>query len=190
MADIGDKKDAHNNNSDDADANNQEIDDDLMISLETNDNKVFKTTLKIARSSTMIDTMIKDLGLSADKLCDEPLKLPNVQSDVMVKVLEYAEHHKGVEDPLVNEENKLSEFDKSFWNELENAEPEKKKLYDVISAANYLDMKYLLDSGCQYIADLMKGKKPDQIREMFGIENDFEPEEYAKIVEETKWAFE
>jgi len=70
-------------------------------------------------------------------------------------------------------------------------------------AANYLNIKDLLDLTCAKVASMIKGKSPEQIREMFGIEvslllnlglffttnqqNDFTPEEEAKIREENKW---
>jgi len=55
-------------------------------------------------------------------------------------------------------------------------------------AANYLDIKPLLDLGCAYVASMIKGKTPEQIRQMFNIENDFTPEEEAQIKQENKWA--
>lgn len=40
-------------------------------------------------------------------------------------------------------------------------------LFDIILAANYLDIKLLLDIGCKTIADLIKGKTPQEIRELY-----------------------
>ena len=40
-------------------------------------------------------------------------------------------------------------------------------------AANYLDIKSLLDLGCAKIASLIKGKTPEEIRQTFNIVNDF-----------------
>ncbi len=55
-------------------------------------------------------------------------------------------------------------------------------------AANYLDIKSLLDLSCAKIATLIKGKTPEEIRKTFNIVNDFTPEEEAQIREENKWA--
>lgn len=36
-------------------------------------------------------------------------------------------------------------------------------------AANYLDIKALLDIGCKTIANLIKGKTPEEIRKIFHL---------------------
>ena len=57
-------------------------------------------------------------------------------------------------------------------------------------AANYLNVMGLLDLTCQTVADMIKGKTPEQIRAIFNIVNDFTPEEEEEIRRENAWAFE
>ena len=57
-------------------------------------------------------------------------------------------------------------------------------------AANYLDIKSLLDLTCQTVADMIKGKTPEEIRKTFNIKNDFTPEEEEEVRRENQWAFE
>ena len=47
-------------------------------------------------------------------------------------------------------------------------------LFQLILAANYLDIKGLLHVTCGKVADMMKGKTPEQIRKTFNIKNDLE----------------
>ena len=60
-------------------------------------------------------------------------------------------------------------------------------LFDLILAANYMDIKPLLDLTCAKVASMIKGKTPEEIRKTFNIENDFTPEEEASVREENKW---
>jgi Skp1 family, dimerisation domain len=55
-------------------------------------------------------------------------------------------------------------FNKEFVN-VDNAQ-----LFELILAANYLNVKRLLDITCQAVAEQIKGKTPEQIRQQFNIE--------------------
>jgi hypothetical protein len=55
-------------------------------------------------------------------------------------------------------------FNKEFVN-VDNGE-----LFELILAANYLNIKNLLDITCQAVAEQIRGKTPQQIREIFLIE--------------------
>ncbi len=64
---------------------------------------------------------------------------------------------------------------------------EQETLFELILAANYMDIKPLLDLTCAKVASMIKGKTPEQIRKAFNIVNDFTPEEEQKVREENKW---
>lgn len=51
-----------------------------------------------------------------------------------------------------------------------------------VQAANYLDIKGLLDVTCKTVANMIKGKTPEEIRKTFNIKNDFTEEEEAQVV--------
>ena len=55
-------------------------------------------------------------------------------------------------------------------------------------AANYMDIKPLLDLACAKVASMIKGKTPEEIRKRFNIKNDFTPEEEEAVRAENKWA--
>ncbi|KAF3669860.1 E3 ubiquitin ligase complex SCF subunit sconC [Capsicum annuum] len=74
-----------------------------------------------------------------------------------------------------------------------------KKLKEAVSSrlkkssskvASYLNIKSLLDLTCQTVADMIKGKTPEEICKTFNIKNDFTPEEEEEARRENTWAFE
>ncbi|KAK7237895.1 hypothetical protein SO694_0002244 [Aureococcus anophagefferens] len=61
-------------------------------------------------------------------------------------------------------------------------------LFELILAANYMDIKRLdLTRRRATVASMIKGKTPEEIRKTFNIVNDFTPEEEAQVREENKW---
>jgi len=50
---------------------------------------------------------------------------------------------------------------------------EQETLFELILAANYMDIKSLLDLTCAKVASMIKGKTPEQIRQTFNIRKDF-----------------
>jgi len=79
------------------------------------------------------------------------------------------------------DKTELSPWDKEFFNVQQN------ELFDIILAANYLDIKPLFDAGCKTVADMIKGKTPDEIRDLFHIKNDFTPEDEERIRNAPDW---
>jgi S-phase kinase-associated protein 1 len=106
-------------------------------------------------------------------------------------VLQWCHEHQDDPDPdsastqddfMGKTSNDISEWDKSFM------KVDQDILFEIILAANYMDIKGLLDLGCQTVANMIKGKSPEEIRKTFNIENDFTPEEEAQIRRENEWA--
>ena len=76
----------------------------------------------------------------------------------------------------------IDEWDQKFM------QVDQEMLFEIILAANYLDIKPLLDVGCKTVANMIKGKSPEEIRKTFNIQNDFTPEEEDQIRRENEWA--
>ena len=89
-----------------------------------------------------------------------------------------------IEKPLRS--NNLSDVTTPWYSEFVNLDQE--ILFELILAANYLDIKSLLELSCAKVASSIKSRSIPEIRKYLNIENDFTPEEEAQIMEENKWA--
>lgn len=154
-----------------------------MLKLQSQEGRVFEVEESVACKSILIKNMVEDSGT------EEEIPLPNVKAPILEKVIEYCRHYKDQMPPEIEKPLKsatLSEivpaFDAAF------VELEQEMLFELILAANYLDIKLLLDLTCAKVASLMKGKNPEEIRRTFNIENDFTPEEEQQVREENRWA--
>jgi S-phase kinase-associated protein 1 len=138
---------------------------------------------KVAIMSELVKTMAE-----GDKE-EKEIPLPNVKSAVLNKVVAYMKYHvdnpaKEIEKPLksANMNEVVSQWDADF------VDVDQELLFELILAANYMDIKPLLDLTCAKVASMIKGKTPEQIRKTFNITNDFTPEEEEAVRAENKWA--
>nr|QKV43681.1 SKP1-like protein [Dianthus caryophyllus] len=169
------------------------------IHLKSSDGEDFEVDEAVLLESQTIKHMIED------GCADSVIPLPNVTGKILAKVIEYCKKHLeagdhnkasssssslyssssssfGVGDDDANKE--LQNWDKEFL------EVDQDTLFDLILAANYLNIKSLLDLTCKTVADMMRGKTPEEIRKTFHIVNDYTEEEEAEIKRENQWAFE
>jgi S-phase kinase-associated protein 1 len=157
------------------------------ITLESSDGSQHVITRLVADRSILIKNLLDDVPQQGDEY--EPIPIPNVNDTVLKKVLEWCEYHKN--DPAVTEDDDsdsrkkstdIGEWDQKFMS------VDQELLFEIILAANYLDIKPLLDVGCKTVANMIKGKSPEEIRKTFNIQNDFTPEEEDQIKRENEWA--
>ncbi|XP_048573866.1 SKP1-like protein 1 isoform X1 [Triticum urartu] len=155
-----------------------------MITLKSSDGEEFQVEEAVAMESQTIRHMIED------DCADNGIPLPNIDSKILSKVIEYCKKHvqadssSSTSTAAAAPAEDLKSFDAEF------VKVDQATLFDLILAANYLNIKGLLDLTCQTVADMIKGKTPEEIRKTFNIKNDFTPEEEAEIRRENQWAFE
>jgi len=104
-------------------------------------------------------------------------------------VLQWCDSHKDTleqeNDELTHPDQKaapINEWDREFM------QVDQESLFEIILAANYMDISALLDLGCRTVANMIKGKTAEEIRKTFNIQNDFTPEEEDQIRRENEWA--
>jgi S-phase kinase-associated protein 1 len=171
----GDRKD-----NDDGGLDDNEV---LTLTLKSQDMQSFPVGKDVAIQSALIKTM-----WSGDQ-SETEIPLPNVRGVILKRVIKYMEYHhtnpaKEIEKPLksANMREVVSEWDANY------VEVDQETLFELILAANYMDIKPLLDLTCAKVASMIKGKTPEEIRKRFNIQNDFSPEEEEAVRAENKWA--
>lgn len=157
------------------------------VTLKSSDGQEFQVDEDVAFQSITVKNMIEDTG------AEFAVPLPNVNGVTLSKVLEYCNKHsdhqkqldKAADDHAKRALDKtVNQWDRDFIN------VDQAVLYFVTLAANYLNIKDLLQLCCQTVADIIKGKTPEEIRAYFHIKNDFTPEEEEEVRRENQWAFE
>jgi len=130
------------------------------VILHSKDEKLFSVNKETAKLFGLVNNLLLD---NPDA---ENIPLPEVESDVLEKIINFTK----------------SETPNEFLNNFNRSE-----LLKMIYATNYLDYKELLDLTMKQIVKNIKNKTPQEIREYFGIESDFTPEEEEQVRKENEW---
>jgi len=156
--------------------------DERKIKLISKEGDDYEVPAAVAKMSELVKNMMEDDDEDAE------IPLPNVKATVLKKVIEFCTHHitepmNEIEKPLKS--SIMAEVVQTWYAEFVNVE--QVILFELILAANYMDIKPLLDLTCATVASMIKGQTPEEIRRIFNISNDFSPEEEAQVREENKW---
>jgi len=127
-----------------------------------------KKEYTVERKHAFISALVKT-SLETDDAAE--LNIPGVTGSILELVVQYATHHKGTEPPLVEKplRSKLmrdvvqDRWDADFIDKIGD---NRQQLYDLILAANYMDIKSLLHLGCAKVASLIKGQPLEKIKEI------------------------
>ncbi|PON99329.1 S-phase kinase-associated protein [Trema orientale] len=171
-----------------------------LVILKASDGVTFYVEEVAAIKLGLIKKMVERGGCDVKNL----IPLPNVNSQVLSMVLEWCKKHANDDNEDEDQDKKgnnnsdddVKKLGDHKESSMEKLRAEKKRkddlkkwdkefikdmdvdtLYDLLTAANYLNGNELVDLLAQKTASMMVGKSPQEIREMFKIENDFAPEE-------------
>ncbi|KAK5990269.1 E3 ubiquitin ligase complex SCF subunit sconC [Cladobotryum mycophilum] len=140
--------------------------------LVSNDNATMEIDRTVAERSVLLKNMLEDLN-GAGVSQENPIPIVNVNEAVLRKDDDSDARKKTTD---------IEEWDQKFM------QVDQEMLFEIILASNYLDIKPLLDVGCKTVANMIKGKSPEEIRKTFNITNDFSAEEEEQIRRENEWA--
>ena len=151
----------------------------INLTLVSSDNQKFQLDSKTAERSKLL------VGLLGDYEENTDIPLPDIKSNILEKVIAYLTYYKEKSPkeipkplPSANLADVVDQWDIDFINSIEL-----NNVFDMINAANYMDISSLLDLSCAKIASVMKGKTAEEIRAMFNIENDLSEEEIKEYEE-------
>jgi len=131
------------------------------------------TKLPVDKSHAMMSKLVANI-VEGDAEATE-IAVKQVDSDTLKLIVNYLEHHKGQEPAEIAKPirsvkmEKIVEdpWDAKFINDLA-----KRQLFQLILGANYMDCKSLLHLGCAKVATMIKGKSPEEIKQILGEEEE------------------
>lgn len=159
--------------------NNLSIDNDEKfdtLMLKSSEGRLFCVGKKTIYQSSVIKNMYEDIEGSEP---DIRIPLTTIDSETLERILIYCDHHKHDEptdEPLPKFEY-MSDWDKEYINLPYDT------LVKLVIAANFLDIKALLDLCCKAIADSIKDKSTEEIRKLFKMDEIVEDDEEPKNIE-------
>ena len=125
--------------------------DDVMVTLCSQEGQKFEVKKSIIKQSELVLTMIDDDDNddNDDDDTTQEIPLPNVREEVLKKVIAFCEHHATADFPEIekplkssNMQEVVGEWDATY------VECDMEFLFELILAANYMDIKSLLDLTC------------------------------------------
>lgn len=149
-----------------------------IVNLRSSENEIFKVSEEVAKQSVVVRIFLEEDDSNDDEIT---IPLPNISGRLLGMVIEWIVMH--VEEKLAEEA--LHAWKTKFMEDLDLD-----LLFELIMAANYLEVTDLFHATCQCVADKISGKSPEEIRKIFNITNDFTPEEEAEIRRQNAWVFE
>jgi S-phase kinase-associated protein 1 len=162
--------------------------EERKITLVSGEGKGFRVTKDVALMSGTVSSMLE--GHDYSKEIEVPLL--NVSSEILEIVISFCVHH--VKSPMSEIDKPLKSATMSEnvdeWDAKFIDDQTQNVIFGLILAANYMNIKSLLDLSCAKVSSLIKGKTPEEIRRTFNIKNDFGTEEEKKMREENEWCVE
>lgn len=158
--------------------------DGTIVTLVSQEGTMFSMPICVVRHSTLISTMLEDDGGEDGEVAEIPL--PYVKAAVMTRVAEFLQLYEDEPFPEIPKPlpstNMADAVPAKYAAFVDGLSPEMQ--FELILAANYMDVQPLLELLCAKVASTVKGKTPEQIRTQFGLQDDFSAGEHRMLTEE------
>jgi S-phase kinase-associated protein 1 len=153
------------------------------VPLLSSDEIPFSVPRAVANCSGLLHSILED-----QVEVTEPIPLLSIEGSILQKVLEFCEQYVVEPMPTIEKPIRSGDFKDIVtpWYD-EYANMHHSTLFKVVEAANYMDIKPLLDLACAKIAHTIKDRTVEEIRTAYDLPNDFTPEEETALQEELRW---
>lgn len=154
------------------------------VTLIANNQEKHTVAKKAASLSVLIKNHLSDFST------DQPIPLEEVDEETLKLVIEFLTVHNGIvpseiEHPLKHKDLKDVVDEKSY--KVINKASTLEQLIDLVNAANYMEIKSLLEAGCAAIAIRCQDKSEHDILQDFGVTCVINEHERQRIIDENKW---
>lgn len=161
--------------------------DDEVVTLRSKDGKEFTLSVDAASLASLVSDAFSD--------GDEDIEMVDVlrvNSDTLEQVVSFLVHYKEEameEIPTPLNGTSFDEIVAQEWFREFVSTKEREQIFDLLTAANYMGIKPLLDLTCLKVTFELTGKSADEIRDILNLPT-LSPEEEATARQEHKWIFE
>ncbi|CAI2356469.1 unnamed protein product [Caenorhabditis sp. 36 PRJEB53466] len=134
---------------------------ELKYRVKSNDGLVFEMSPDALYHSNTLAYMTKILDLTVEKAAmEDPINLYEVNASILVKVIEWCTKH---QDKAPKREFKDDPLEISQW-DAEFLERNRENVFELMMAADYLDIAELISLATQFIANVGIGKTADELK--------------------------
>jgi S-phase kinase-associated protein 1 len=115
----------------------------------------------------------------------QKIPLASVGPEELAKVIEWMKQMAAFKADGTSDEDKqgwINEYKESMA-----AQDQLPLLFKTMNAANFMNMKLLLDELCKFVADMIAQRTPDEILDYFSIKKDATEAEEDELIATYKW---
>lgn len=147
-----------------------------MVKVSSMEGAEYDLDIEIAIQSRLIANMIEDVGFSQNVI-----PLNSVAANVLELIIDFC--HKYLQDPVDSDDP----IDIPLW-QVNYCTENDHLIFDILLAANFLDVRHLFDLCTKYLGSKLVGKSPEALLSILGVEMGFLPEEQQQVIDKNEWA--
>ncbi|KAF1765758.1 hypothetical protein GCK72_005711 [Caenorhabditis remanei] len=150
------------------------------ITVVSSDGKEFLLDLKLTEQSETLARLISNFEYDRTDVKKDPVPLGNITSAQMQKIIEWLQHHRYYPKWEQNDIHYSTSFTFETWVE-EYLNIPNNEMFELLNAANYLNIPRLFSTICRIMASRITGKSAEQIRTVLNIKTDVKNDVYTGI---------